>query len=293
MIIFAGGIDNTVESEGLDRQDISWPGNQLELIKRLSQVGKPLIVLQMGGGQVDSSALKASKNVNAIVWGGYPGQSGGLAILDILTGKRAPAGRLTTTQYPAKYAHQFPATDMSLRPNGSNPGQTYMWYTGKPVFEFGHGLFYTTFNATSKSQSKSTFDIAELLARSHNGFNAVEQVPFMNYTLDIKNTGIVESDYTAMAFVNTTAGPTPRPIKWLVGFDRLGGVKPQKSQTLTIPVSLDNVARTDIDGHRIIYPGKYELALNNERTAIVKFTLTGDAATVATWPKEEQLILPS
>jgi beta-D-xylosidase 4 len=293
VIVFAGGIDNTVEAEAMDRQEITWPGNQLDLIKKLSQLGKPLIVLQMGGGQVDSSALKASKNVNAIVWGGYPGQSGGLAIRDILTGKRAPAGRLTTTQYPAKYAHQFPATDMSLRPNGSNPGQTYMWYTGKSVFEFGHGLFYTTFKASSKSSKSSTFDIAELLSRPHTGFNAVEQVPFINYTASIMNTGTVESDYTAMAFVNTTAGPSPHPIKWLVGFDRLGGLKSQASKTLTIPVSLDNVARTDVDGNRIIYPGKYELALNNERSAVVKFTLTGDAATVATWPKEEQLVVPS
>ncbi|PLB50924.1 hypothetical protein P170DRAFT_474469 [Aspergillus steynii IBT 23096] len=292
VIVFAGGIDNTVESEAQDRQEISWPGNQLGLVKKLSQLGKPLIVLQMGGGQVDSSALKASKDVNAILWGGYPGQSGGLAIFDILTGKRAPAGRLTATQYPAKYAHQFPATDMGLRPNGTNPGQTYMWYTGKPVFEFGHGLFYTTFNASSK-QFNETYNIRELLTRPHVGYNTVEQRPFFNYTVSVKNTGAVESDYTAMAFVNSTAGPSPHPNKWLVGFDRLGGLKPQSSHVLNIPISLDNIARTDIDGNRNIYPGKYELVLNNERSAIVRFTLTGSVTTLATWPKEAQLIPPS
>ncbi|KAJ5570036.1 uncharacterized protein N7459_009466 [Penicillium hispanicum] len=293
VIVFAGGIDNTVEAEAHDRQDISWPGNQLDLVKRLSELGKPLIILQMGGGQVDSSALKASHNVNAIVWGVYPGQSGGRALFDILTGKRAPAGRLTVTQYPAKYAHQFPATDMGLRPNGTNPGQTYMWYTGKAVFEFGHGLFYTTFNASVKSHSAPTYNIDELLARPHVGYNTVEQRPFMNYTVSIKNTGTVESDYTAMAFVNSTAGPSPHPNKWLVGFDRLGGLKPQSSRVLNIPISLDNIARTDIDGNRNIYPGKYELVLNNERSAIVRFTLTGNVTTLATWPKEAQLIPPS
>jgi len=295
VIIFAGGIDNTVESEAQDRQEISWPGNQLDLIKKLSQLGKPLIILQMGGGQVDSSVLKASKNVNAILWGGYPGQSGGLALFDILTGKRAPAGRLTATQYPAKYAHQFAATDMSLRPNSSNgnPGQTYMWYTGKPVFEFGHGLFYTTFDTTSKSPREETYNIHDLLTRPHVGYNTVEQRPFFNYTVNITNTGAVESDYTAMAFVNSTAGPRPHPNKWLVGFDRLGELQPQSSQLLNIPISLDAIARTDVDGNRIIYPGKYELVLNNERSAIVKFTLTGNVTTLATWPKEAQLILPS
>jgi beta-D-xylosidase 4 len=296
-IVFAGGIDNTVEAEGLDRMNITWPGNQLDLIKQLSQLGKPLIVLQMGGGQVDSSSLKANKNVNALVWGGYPGQSGGLALLDIITGKRAPAGRLTVTQYPAKYATQFPATDMNLRPSGDNPGQTYKWYTGKPVYEFGHGLFYTKFKislARSRSTSNGTsFDIVKLLSRSHAGYNVAEQLPFMNYTVDVTNAGGLLSDYTAMAFVNTTAGPSPYPNKWLVGFDRLGSIKPHGSQTMSIPISLDNVARTDEFGNRIVYPGRYELALNNERSAVMSFTLTGNATTIATWPKEEQQISPA
>ncbi|OGE47696.1 hypothetical protein PENARI_c038G01420 [Penicillium arizonense] len=297
VIVFAGGIDNTVEAEGLDRMNITWPGNQLDLIKQLSQLGKPLIVLQMGGGQVDSSSLEANKNVNALVWGGYPGQSGGLALLDIITGKRAPAGRLTVTQYPAKYATQFPATDMNLRPSGDNPGQTYKWYTGKPVYEFGHGLFYTKFKvslARSRATSNGTsFDIVKLLSRSHAGYNVAEQLPFMNYTVDVTNAGGLLSDYTAMAFVNTTAGPSPYPNKWLVGFDRLGSIKPHGSQTMSIPISLDNVARTDEFGNRIVYPGRYELALNNERSAVMSFTLTGNATTIAAWPKEEQQISPA
>jgi beta-D-xylosidase 4 len=74
-IIFAGGIDNTIEAEGQDRMNLTWPGNQLDLIHQLSTVGKPLVILQMGGGQVDSSSLKSNPNVNALVWGGYPGQS--------------------------------------------------------------------------------------------------------------------------------------------------------------------------------------------------------------------------
>ncbi|KAJ5146705.1 uncharacterized protein N7443_001690 [Penicillium atrosanguineum] len=296
-IIFAGGIDNTVEAEGMDRSNITWPGNQLQLIKKLSELGKPVIVLQMGGGQVDSSSLQTNKNVNALVWGGYPGQSGGQALLDIITGKRAPAGRLTTTQYPAKYALDFPATDMNLRPSGDNPGQTYIWYTGKPVFEFGHGLFYTTFKvslARSRSLSNgSSYDIVDLLSRSHEGYNAVEQLPFLNFTVSVTNTGSVLSDYTAMLFANTTAGPKPLPNKWLVGFDRLGSLKSHSSQAMAIPVSLDNVARTDSLGNRIVYPGKYELALNNERSVVLSFTLTGDETVISKWPLDEQQIPPA
>ncbi|PWY94553.1 beta-xylosidase [Aspergillus sclerotioniger CBS 115572] len=290
IIVFAGGIDNTLEAEELDRDNITWPGNQLELIHQLSNLNKPLIVLQMGGGQVDSSSLKTSNNINAILWGGYPGQSGGQALIDIITGTRAPAGRLTTTQYPAEYALQFPAIDMNLRPHGDNPGQTYMWYTGKPVYDFGHGLFYTTFETSLSPSLKNmaSFDITELLSRPHGGYNVVEQLPFSNFTINITNTGNVVSDYSAMLFANTTAGPSPYPNKWLVGFDRIGPVEPRATMEMSIPVSLDNVARTDTRGNRIVYPGKYELALNNERSVVLQFTLTGNATTVAEWPLDEQ-----
>jgi beta-D-xylosidase 4 len=59
---------------------------------------------------------------------------------------------------------------------------------------------------------------------------------------------------------------------------------------MTIPVSLDNLARTDSQGNRVVYPGKYELALNNERSAVVSLTLTGDATVISKWPLDEQQI---
>ncbi|KAE8386527.1 putative exo-1,4-beta-xylosidase xlnD [Aspergillus alliaceus] len=294
LIIFAGGVDNTLETESQDRTSIAWPPNQLSLITKLSKLGKPLIVLQMGGGQVDSSALKSNPDVNALLWGGYPGQDGGQALLDIITGERAPAGRLVTTQYPAEYAKVFPAIDMGLRPNGSNPGQTYMWYTGRPVYAFGHGLFYTNFNTTGARAraDRTSFNIGEVLGEPHPGYKLAEQRPLFNFTVEVRNTGHRVSDYTAMAFVNTTAGPAPYPNKWLVGFDRLGAVEPGSSRTLSIPVSIDSLARTDELGNRVLYPGRYEVALNNEREVVWGFTLTGEEAVLLKWPAEKQLVAP-
>jgi beta-D-xylosidase 4 len=66
-VVFAGGIDNSVEAEGTDRSTIEWPGNQLDLIAQLAAVGKPLVVLQFGGGQVDDAVLKANANVNSCI----------------------------------------------------------------------------------------------------------------------------------------------------------------------------------------------------------------------------------
>jgi xylan 1,4-beta-xylosidase len=68
VIIYAGGIDVSIESEGHDRTNIDWPGNQLDLVQQLSALGKPLVVLQFGGGQIDDSALLKNDNVSALVW---------------------------------------------------------------------------------------------------------------------------------------------------------------------------------------------------------------------------------
>jgi beta-D-xylosidase 4 len=77
------------------------------------------------GGQLDDTPLLQNRNISAILWVGYPGQDGGPAVFDILTGTYSPAGRLPVTQYPAKYTDEVPMTDMSLRPSATNPGRTY------------------------------------------------------------------------------------------------------------------------------------------------------------------------
>lgn len=290
VIVFVGGIDNTIESEALDREDIRWPGNQLELIDQLSQLGKPVVVSQMGGGQVDSSELKANDNVNSIIWGGYPGQSGGQALYDLISGKRAPAGRLVTTQYPASYADDFYQLDMDLRPSGKNPGQTYMWYTGEPVYPFGHGLFYTTFQdrLAGTATANSTYNVTEFFTQPHSNFEFIEQKPLLTFHATVTNTGSTASDYSAMLFASTTGGPAPRPIKWLVGITREAELAPGKSCAVAIDVPVGALARAAENGDLVVYPGEYELALNNERSVVKKFTLTGEGVTVAKWPSDER-----
>ncbi len=68
VVIFAGGLDETVERESVDRLNVTWPGNQLELVKELAGVGKPLVVAQFGGGQLDDSTLKADSAVRGFHW---------------------------------------------------------------------------------------------------------------------------------------------------------------------------------------------------------------------------------
>ncbi|KAI0652437.1 glycoside hydrolase family 3 protein [Trametes meyenii] len=306
VVIFAGGLDETVEREEVDRLNVTWPGNQLELVAELERVGKPLIVAQFGGGQLDDSALKKSRTVNAIIWGGYPGQSGGAALFDIITGKAAPAGRLPITQYPAAYAERVPMTDMSLRPSATNPGRTYKWYSGTPVYEFGFGLHYTTFgfswaapgadtdadasNNTNASPDfggpSPSYSIQDLVAHGRKNAPFLDLAPLDTFRVRVTNTGKVTSDYVALLFVSGAFGPAPHPKKQLVSYTRIHGLAPRRSTVAELPVTLGAIARADESGAKWVHPGTYTIALDTDGTLKHTFTLTGRAEKVADWPSD-------
>ncbi|KIJ31884.1 glycoside hydrolase family 3 protein [Sphaerobolus stellatus SS14] len=281
MVIFAGGIDNTIEAEAMDRTLITWPGNQLDLVKQLETVGKPLVVLQFGGGQVDSTVLKQSPSVNALIWGGYPGQSGGTAIVDILRGKAAPAGRLPLTQYPASYI-SVPMTDMSLRPSATNPGRTYKWFTGTPVFEFGHGLHFTTFTSTWQQKPATEFSIQSLFRGAK---NPLDLAPFTTFKINVQNTGHTQSDYVALLFANGTGGPAPHPNKELVSYTRLQGINPGQTVTATLPVTLGSIARADVNGNMWVFSGTYTVTLDTPGILSHTFKLTGKDVQISIFPQ--------
>jgi len=286
--IFAGGIGQSIEMEGLDRTTITWPDNQLSLIQQLQSVSKSFVILQFGGGQVDSTPFKDNSTVNAILWAGYPGQSGGAAVFDILTGKVAPAGRLPITQYPANYVNEIPMTDMNVRPSSTSPGRTYKWFTGTPVFPFGFGLHYTTFSFSWAAKPASSFNIQTIVQNAQRSQVAhMDLAPFETFTINIKNTGKVTSDYVSLLFVNTTAGPGPFPNKELVSYTRLASVAPGSSSQAQLPVSIGSIARTDTEGDLWLYPGTYHLSLDTSGVLGATFTLQGSAAQITTWPRND------
>ncbi|KAJ7879522.1 glycoside hydrolase family 3 protein [Mycena olivaceomarginata] len=221
VIVYAGGIDNTVEAESLDRTSIVWPGVQLNLVQSLATVGKPLVVVQFGGGQVDNTVFKVK------LWG-YPGQSGGTALFDIISGK-----------YPATYTSHVAMTDMNLRPNTTtgNPGRTYKWYSGQTVYPFGAGLHYTTLSLAFQTTPAATYSIATLVANA-------QSAPFLDlgvfdvFNLNVHNTGTVASDFVSLLFVTSTAGPAPHPLKELISYSRVHAVAAGATATTQLKVTL-------------------------------------------------------
>jgi beta-D-xylosidase 4 len=225
--------------------------------------------------------------VNALLWGGYPGQSGGDALFNTITGKAAPAGRLPTTQYPADYADQVDMTNMELRPGDKNPGRTYIWYTGEAVYPFGSGLHYTTFAFSWLSKPAASYDIADLVQHEdENGFLDLKE--FASFEIDVENTGEIASDYVALLFISgKDSGPAPQPLKRLVAYTRVKQVQPGKKSTGDLTIKLGSLTRADEEGDQWVYPGKYALHLDTNPVVLTaEFELVGEAVRILSLPKD-------
>ena len=290
VIVYLGGIDTSIEAEGMDRTTIVWPGNQLTLIGQLAALNKPLVVVQCGGGQIDDSALISNAGVNALVWAGYPGQSGGTAINNVLIGISPPAGRLPITQYPAEYATNVSIFDMNLRPDKpSFPGRTYKWYNDTPVYPFGYGLHYTNFSFSWESTLARSYDIETLVRNAAGPYT--ENAAFDTVVVNVKNIGglvRLDSDYVGLLFISTqNGGPPPYPNKELVSYNRLHNIPVGSTQRLSLPLTLGALTRADTDGNLYIYPGKYTLALDIDGVLTLDFSLTGQAMLVSAFPQNQ------
>ncbi|TDZ16578.1 putative exo-1,4-beta-xylosidase bxlB [Colletotrichum orbiculare MAFF 240422] len=278
-IIFMGGVDNTLEAETLDRKTLAWPQPQLELLRALSALGKPIVVLQFGGGQVDDTELLANASINAILWAGYPGQSGGKVIIDIIFGTAAPAGRLSVTQYPASYNEAVPSTDMDLRPGPGNSGlgRTYRWYTGETPVPFGFGLHYTTFDVGLVVRGKQQLDRTDQavhLGGSHDvsgtpNWHHVLTKPVITVAVSATNTGETTSDYVALVFMRSDVGPEPRPLKTLVGYTRLRDIKPGATVTQDIVITIES----------------YQLFVDVDNKASQHFVIKGSPVLIERFPQ--------
>ncbi|KAI0392078.1 beta-xylosidase [Xylariaceae sp. FL0594] len=292
VILYFGGLDTSAAGEESDRTSIAWPGAQLALLQKLAALKKPIVVIQLGD-QVDNTPLLAKgSGINSILWANWPGQEGGPAVMSIITGAKAPAGRLPVTQYPASYADAVPMTDMSLRPTGTLPGRTYRWYNAA-VQPFGYGLHYTSFKTSfDKGSFKTVIDIQDVLSKCDKAYP--DTCPLPSLPVVVKNTGKTTSDYVALAFVadaddkkkkeNGGADLGPQPIKTLVAYGRLRDIKAGQTATKSLDWTIGHLAKHDKDGNTVIYPGKYRLMLDQPTQTTVEITVKGKMVVLDQWP---------
>jgi beta-glucosidase len=212
LIIYVGGITPAQEGEGFDRTGIELPEVQQELIRALQATGKPMVMVNCSGSAM--ALTWEDEHLPAILQAWYPGQEGGRAVAEVLFGEVNPSGHLPVTFYRA--TADLPAfTDYSMT------NRTYRYFSGKPLYAFGHGLSYTRFE----------YSPPKLAA------NRVKANDTITINFDIRNAGKVAGDDVAQVYFSHVNSTLPQPIKSLSAFKRAHVPAGQSvSVSLDIPV---------------------------------------------------------
>ena len=259
VVLLCLGLDEIKESEGLDRGDMRLADNQIELLKAVQQANPNTVVVLSAGASLETPWLK---HCRTLVYGALGGQAGAGAMLDVLTGKVNPSGKLAETwvnayvDTPAKDNFAGPGRMVQYR-EGLYVGYRYYQTAGVPVaFPFGYGLSYTSF-AYSNLQAAS---------------NGV--------TLTVTNTGKRAGAEIVQLYAAKPGAEVFRPAQELKGFAKVQ-LQPGESKTVTIP--LDDKAfrywNTKTDSWEV-EGGSYELRVGASSadirlTAVVEVAGTG------------------
>jgi hypothetical protein len=218
----------------------------------------------MSGSSIDLFYIRDSPQYASLIWAGYPGQAGGSAIASVVFGQYNPAGRLPITFYPASYVDQVNMTDMSMRPSSTNPGRTYKFYTGQPIFQFGFGLSYTTFSYVWYNDSTSiSYSIQSLMKHNSDKLSFLMQL----FRVNVTNTGTMNGDDVVLAYVTPPQvlreGQSP-PIKQLFGFKRIN-LSINETKQVFFPLNNDALLTIARDGSKWFHPGEYHILISNQR----------------------------
>lgn len=230
--VVVAGID---EGEFNDRASLALPGLQEEMIKRIAATGKPVVVLLAGGSAITMNNWL--DKVNSVVDTWYPGDAGGAAIADILFGDRSPSGKLPITfpvfegQLPLVYNH---------KPTGR--GDDYTNLTGQPLFPFGFGLSYTSFDYTGLQLDKSIIKSGENLT----------------IRFRLKNTGKYKGDEVVQLYLHDELASVARPIKELKGFQRIT-LEAGEEKDIQFIITPDMLTMFDVNMKEVIEPGKFRI----------------------------------
>jgi len=217
-VIFAG-LPDRYESEGYDRAHMRIPENQLKLIEAVSEAQKNVVVVLSNGSPVEMPWIDKVKGILEAYLGG---QASGGAIADLLFGDANPSGKLAET-FPRKLSHNpsyinFPGEDDRVEyREGIFVGYRYYDKTGiEPLFPFGHGLSYTTFEYTAMSLNKKEISDEDLL----------------EVTVTVKNTGNVPGKEIVQLYVKDVESSVIRPVKELKGFEKIH-LEPGEEKSVT------------------------------------------------------------
>ncbi len=241
---------------GGDRTTLALPAAQQKMLEAVKATGKPLVVVYMTGGEISDPWVE--QNADAVVQAWYPGEDGGTAIANVLSGKVNPSGRLPYTIY--RDVADLPAfEDYNMK------GRTYRYFTGPVLHSFGQGLSYTRFSYTAPALSAKTVKAGQPV----------------RLTVNVRNTGPRDGDEVVELYAQKPK--TALTARWaLAGFTRVH-LKAGESRNVTLTVDARGLSQVDAQGNRKVLPGVYTLYAGGGQpgttdTVKADVTVTGTAA---------------
>lgn len=213
--------------EGFDRSTLDLLGLQNQLLKELKATGKPLVVVYVEGRPLEKNW--AADNADALLTMWYPGGEGGTALADVLLGRYNPAGRLAVSvprsvgQIPVYYNRKMPVS------------HDYLEVSQAPLYPFGYGLSYTT------------FEYGSLVA----DMNEV--------SVNVTNTGSIAGDEVVQVYIRDLKASTARPRKQLCAFKRVKNIGPGETVNVTMPLERSAFELVNPAMLRVVEPGEFEI----------------------------------
>ena len=266
VIVLALGEDYDFSGEARSRSSLELPGRQRELFDALVQTGKPLIVVLMGGRPL--AIPDVAEKADAILETWMLGDEAGPAILDVLTGRINPGGKLpasfprTTGQVPVNYDHL--PSGRPADPDNSKDTARYKDLAITPLYAFGHGLSYTNF-----TYGEATLSRTQIAARGGE----------VSITVPVTNSGPRAGDEVVQLYVRDPVASISRPVQQLRGFRRVA-LAPGETKRVTFTLSAPQVALWAQGGGWIVEPGEIEVMIGSASDDIrtrTRFTVTGEA----------------
>ncbi|HKF47467.1 MAG TPA: glycoside hydrolase family 3 C-terminal domain-containing protein [Terracidiphilus sp.] len=264
VVVAVVGITSRLEGEemdvsepgfkGGDRTSLDLPKPEQDLLEALSATGKPLVVVLTNGSAL--SVNWANQHANAILDAWYPGEEGGNAVAQTLSGKNDPSGRLPVTFYTS--VSQLPPFENYFMAN-----RTYRYFTGKPLYPFGYGLSYTTFSYSDLTLPKAAVAAGEPVSAD----------------VTVTNTGKVAGDEVAQLYLSFP-DVKGAPLRALRAFKRVH-LEAGASQKVHFELKLRDLSMVTEAAVIEIPGGKYNVSVgggqpNTGATTVAgSFTVTG------------------
>lgn len=263
VIIAFVGEEAILSGEAHCLADIKLQGAQSELIKELSGTNKPLITVIMAGRPLTISEELSQSNAVLYAW--HPGTMGGNALADILFGKTTPSGKLPVTfpkavgQIPIYYNHtttgrQATGKEKSLEEIPLNAKQSVLGHSSyyldigtQPLFPFGYGLSYTSFDYSDLKRTRTLLTPGDTLSVSVN----------------VKNTGQYKGTEVVQLYISDLIGSVTRPVKELKGFKRIE-LRPNEEKRVLFELPICNLAFWNIDMEKVVEPGRFKVTVGTD-----------------------------